>query len=101
MATPVNCVSFRLVGAASFQNGTWTHSAIYSFGCFAAFGVVAPAVAWEKAADTAVHKFSAAAPSAHRTEEVLDASHSPPNLPWGTLGIMEDPLLSAVAYSRP
>ena len=100
MATPVNCVSSQLVGAASFQNGTWTHSAIYSFGCFVAFGVVVPAVAGEKAAGTAVHEFFAAAPSAHRTEEVLDALRSPPSSPWGTLGTTGDPLLSAVAYSR-
>ena len=101
MATLENCVSSQLVGAGSYQNETWTHSAICSFDCFAAFGVVASVAAGKKAVGTFVHEPFVAAPSARRTGEVRDASHSLPNSPWGRLVIMADPLPSAVACSRP
>ena len=101
MASPVNCASSQLVGAGSFRNETWTHSAICSFDCFAAFGAVVSVAAGEKAVGTIVYEPFVAAPSARRTVGVHDASHSPSNSPWGRLVIMVDPLPSAAACSRP
>ena len=101
MASLENCVFSQLVGAGSFRNEIWTHSAICSFDYFVAFGVVASVAAGEKAVGMVVHEPFVAAPSARCTGEVRDASHLLPNSPWGRLVIMADPLPSAVACSRP